>query len=119
MFYEEQDVGLSLAQMIHVKIAIAKVISIAQLRKILRDLPLRDDDPTWTCISWVKSAFQRLIADRKALKSYVSGNDWPDIEARARRYVQQKREQRRTQDHAGPTHTIPTWNFWENRETSQ
>jgi hypothetical protein len=119
MFYEEQDMDLSLAQMIHVKIAVAKVISIARLQKILRDLPLHDDDPSYTCFSWVKCAFQKLIADRKALKGYVSGSDWPDIEARTRRYVQQKREQRRTLDLAGTTRPIPTWNFWENRETNE
>ena len=119
MFYEEQDMDLSLAQMVNIKIAVAKVISIAQLQRVLRDLPLHDDDPTWTCLSWVRSAFQKLIADRKALKGYVTGKDWPDMEARARRYVQQKREQRRTQDLARTTHTIPTWNFWENRETNQ
>jgi hypothetical protein len=117
MFYEEQDMDLSLSQMIHVKIAIAKVISIAQFQRLLRDLPVSNDDPAWTCLSWVRSAFQKAIADRKALKGYVSGNDWPDIEARARRYVHQKREQRRAQDLAGSTHMIPTWNFWENRET--
>ena len=38
MFYEEQDVGLSLAQMIHVKIAIAKVIN----TKISLSKPLDD-----------------------------------------------------------------------------
>jgi hypothetical protein len=119
MFYEEQDMDLSLAQKIHVKIAVAKVISIAQLQKTLRNLPLHDDDPTWTCLSWVKSAFQRLITDRKVLKGYVSANDWPDIEARTRRFVQQKREQRRTLDLSGITHSIPTWNFWENRETNR
>ena len=119
MFYEEEDMDLSLAQTVHVRIAVAKVISIAQLQKALRDLPLHEDDPTWTCLSWVRAAFQKLIADRKALKGYVSETDWPDIEARTRRYVQQKREQRRAQDLAGAVSTIPTWNFWENRETYQ
>lgn len=119
MFYEEQDMDLPLAQTIHVKIAIAKVISIAQLQKALRDMPLHSEDPTFTCLSWVRFAFQKLIADRKALKSYVSGNDWPGIEGRTRRYVQEKREQRRTLDLAGTSHSIPTWNFWENRETNQ
>src|SRR5271156_1934665 len=119
MFYEEQDMDLSLAQMIHVKIAVAKVISVTQLQKNLRNVPLHDDDPTWTCLSWVKCAFQELVANRKVLKGYVSGNDWPEIEARTRRYVHEKREQRRILDHAGTLHTIPTWNFWENRETNR
>jgi hypothetical protein len=119
MFYEEQDMDPSLAQTIHVKITVAKVVSIAQLQKNLRDLPLHDDDPTWTCLSWVKSAFQKLVANRKALKGYVSRNDWPKIEARTRRYVHEKREQRRILDHSGTPHTIPTWNFWENRETNR
>ena len=119
MFYDEEDMDLSLAQMVHVRIAVAKVISMAQLQKALRDLPLHEDDPTWTCLSWVRAAFQKLVADRKALKGYVSENDWPDIEARTRHYVQQKREQRRAQDLAGAVSTIPTWNFWENRETHQ
>lgn len=119
MFYEEQDMDLSPAQIIHVKIAVAKVTSLAQLQKILRNLPLDDADPTWTCLSWVKFAFQKLIADRKAVKGYVSGSDWPDIEARTRRYAQEKREQRRGLDLAGTSQSIPTWNFWENRETNQ
>lgn len=118
MFYEEQDMDLSLAQIIHVKIAVAKVTSLAQLQKNLRDLPLDNADPTWTCLSWVKFAFKKLISNRKAVKGYVSGSDWPDIEARTRRYVQEKREQRRTLDRAAISHSIPTWNFWENRETN-
>jgi hypothetical protein len=118
MFYEEQDMDLSLAQSIHVKIAVAKVTSLARLQKTLRNLPLDNADPTWTCLSWVKFAFKKLISDRKAVKGYVSRSDWPDIEARTRRYVQEKREQRRTLDRAGISHYIPTWNFWENRETN-
>ena len=119
VFCEEQDMDLALAQTIHVRIAFAKVVSVAQLQKTLRNLPLKDSDPTWTCLSWVKLAFQKLVENRTALKGYVFRDDWSAIEARARRYVQEKREQRRTLYLAGITHSIPTWNFWEKRETNQ
>lgn len=118
-FYEEQDMDVSLAQTIMVKITLAKVTSIAQLQKTLRGLPMPEDDPTWTCLSWVRLALQKLVTDRKAVKTYVTGDDWADIEARTRRYVQEKREQRRALDLSSLPHSIPTWNFWENRETHQ
>jgi uncharacterized protein DUF6914 len=53
MFYEEQDMDLSLAQMIHVKIAVAKVISIAQLQLITTRSPIeiRSDENSEILVS--------------------------------------------------------------------
>ena len=115
-YYEEQDVEASASEKVMVRIAIAKVVSTARLEKILRSLPLPEDDPSYSCLTWVKTGFRKLINDSSAIKGYVNADDWVDIESRARRYAQQKRGQRRFQEGTGDKTTVPTWNFWENRE---
>ncbi|KAJ9650954.1 hypothetical protein H2198_009748 [Neophaeococcomyces mojaviensis] len=78
-----------------------------------------------SCLSWVKSAWELLSSDsHKPLKSYFGPDDWEDIDARARKYVKRKKQQGRFQTVAEgqivswKVAEVPTWNFWENRETT-
>jgi len=134
-FYEEEQMNKSSppTQMVLVRIALAKVVAPSELEKRLRSMSVNeyhrhdssgsdsDQDTAWTCRSWVKAAVQNLLADSKVLKGYIGPKDWPAIEACARRYIQHKREQRRFQESDGTWNpaTVATWNYWENRETSQ
>jgi hypothetical protein len=102
------------AQSIIVRIAVAKVVDTERLAAILRDVPLHQDDTSWNCLSWIKDAFLRIMEDeQRCVKGYVEAKDWKNIERRTREYVKKKRGERRP---AGDS--IPTWNLWENRETT-
>jgi hypothetical protein len=127
--YEEQDVPTTPpAQMGLVRIAVCKVVDEDRLLAILRALPIPDDDHFYNCLSWVREAFQVLHDDGKAIKSYLDADDWNDVEACARKYCKRKRDAGRFQDQVGgddehlpvlwDVKKIPTFNFWENRETT-
>ena len=78
-----------------------------------------------SCLSWVKSAWE-LVSDnsQKPLKSYFGPDDWEGMDARARSYVKRKRQQGRFQTVVEGQNVswnvaeVPTWNYWENRETT-
>lgn len=96
------------------RIAVAKVVDTERLAAILRDVPLHQDDTSWNCLSWIKDAFLRIVEDeQRCVKGYVEAKDWKNIEQRTREYAKKKRGERRQ---AGDS--IPTWNLWENRETT-
>jgi len=120
-FYEEQDMASSAtAQRVLVRVAVAKVIDEPRLQSLLRELPVAEDDSAFSCLTWVKNAYLKLMADSKCLKSYLDEADWPAVERCAREYCKRKREQRRIQDQAATwdAETVSTFNFWENRETT-
>lgn len=114
-FYVADDAEyIPSAQSIIVRIAIAKVVDTVRLAAILRNVPVHQDDTSWNCLSWVKDAFLRIVEDEKrCVKGYVEAKDWKDIERRTREFVKTKRDTRRP-----PGDSIPTWNLWENRETT-
>lgn len=113
--YVEDDAGcIPSAQDVIVRIAVAKIVDATRLQAILRDVPVDQEDPSWNCLSWIKDAFLRLMADeQRCVKGYVEAKDWKDIERKAREYAKKKRDERRSTGDS-----IPTWNFWENRETT-
>ena len=114
-FYVEDDAPyIPAAESILVRVAVAKVVDTARLQMILRAAPIHHDDLSWNCLSWVKESFERLVEDeQRCVKGYVDARDWREMEKKTREYVKRKRDERRqTGD------IIPTWNYWENRETT-
>jgi hypothetical protein len=101
-------------QSIIVRVAVAKIVDPERLAAILREIPVQQDDTSWNCLSWVKDAFLRFVEDdKRCVKGYVVAKDWKDIERRTREYAKKKRDSRRPSGDS-----IPTWNLWENRETT-
>ncbi|EXJ77194.1 hypothetical protein A1O3_10352 [Capronia epimyces CBS 606.96] len=125
-FYEEQDIpSHAAAQTGLVRITLAKVTDESRLRALLRDIPVRQDDSAFNCLTWVREAFVKLLADGKSAKSYLHAEDWKAVEACARAYCKRKRDVGRFQEHSAPAivhawrwDEISTFNFWENRETT-
>lgn len=120
--YEENDIpGTPLAQKALVRVCIAKVTDLLLLESTLRSLtiPSSTADPSFTCLSWVRTAFLALH-NRGCLKSYLKDEDWKDVELCARKYCKRKRQQRRwvTEGLGGPweSELVSTFNFWECRE---
>lgn len=137
-FYEETDLASTPHQSrtLLARIALAKITNEEQVVKMLRAQAgsVRSerkksvasvDEVGMTCLSWVREAWEALAGESgRPLKSYFDGEDWEDIESRARRYVKRKRMQGRYNPLTEPGDVtwnpaeVPTWNYWENRETT-
>ncbi|KAJ5780060.1 hypothetical protein N7457_005220 [Penicillium paradoxum] len=50
---------------------VGKVADGNRLVKILRNTPIRQGQPGWNCVSWVKEALEMLKDDSKALGTSV------------------------------------------------
>ncbi|KAK4942138.1 hypothetical protein LTR10_018030 [Elasticomyces elasticus] len=124
--YEEQDIPSTAgAQTVLVRVAVAKVTDESRLEALLREIPLRQDDSAYTCHTWVREAFIKVLDDNKSVKSYLKADDWNAVEACARKYCKRKRDAGRfvEDSNAGGMNQsngqmISTFNFWENRETT-
>jgi len=142
-FYEETDLAQNphQARNLLARITVAKVFDEQRIQALLRALAAeaknRRDSTASTegssfdlssissCLAWVRAAWVTISSDpQKPLKSYFGPNDWEDIESRARKYVKRKRQQGRYNPSTEPADVnwspseIPTWNYWENRETT-
>jgi len=141
-FYEETDLAQSPHQSRNLlaRIAIAKVFDEQRVHALLRalatEVKTRKDSRASTdtsnvelaslsCLTWVRSAWETISTDsQRPLKSYFGPDDWEDIESRARKYVKRKRQQGRYNPNTDPGEVtwnpaeVPTWNYWENRETT-
>ncbi|KAK5943925.1 hypothetical protein PMZ80_003206 [Knufia obscura] len=141
-FYEETDLSQSphQARNLLARIALAKVLDEQRVQALLRalasEIKIRKASQASTdssnlelsglsCLTWVKSAWETLSSDpQRSLKGYFGPDDWEDIESRVRKYVRRKRQQGRYTPSTEPGAVtwnpaeVPTWNYWENRETT-
>lgn len=88
--FEERPLA---TEMLLVRIVIAKIKNQASLEKILRSVPIRQGEPGWNCVGWVKEALHLLVAGDKALGTNVA--EWETVRDVAMSYCQQKRIQHR------------------------
>lgn len=139
--YEETDLRESphLARNLLARIALAKVVDEHRIPIILRNLAQELNlqakyrqgsvdstrESSLSCLSFAKAAWEALAEDgKRPLKSYFDGGEWDEMETRARKYVKRKRQQGRYSHNVEPvdvtwnTAEVPTWNYWENRETT-
>ncbi|KAM4065194.1 hypothetical protein HRG_004469 [Hirsutella rhossiliensis] len=97
------------------RIAIAKVEDEERLVRILREIPIVQNDPSWRCRTWVSNALVGIAKDGQAVGT--AQLDWAQIETLAREYVAGKTVSGRysvAEDMANPK---PTWDMLERRET--
>jgi hypothetical protein len=90
-YFEESSCPLTPANMLLVRIMIAKVEDNRQLVSILRSTPVRQGEPRWNCVSWLKEALVKLHADKKALGTSVT--DWETVRDGAMTYCQKKKDE--------------------------
>lgn len=141
-FYEESDLTEQshLNRNILARIALAKVVDEDHVIALIRasaaamqtassdgrdSMDSSDHDCRISCLSWVKSAWETISGDvSKPLRTFFGPDEWDNIENRARKYIKRKRLQGRYHPNTGPADItwdaaeIPTWNYWENRETT-
>lgn len=89
--FEERECSLYPTSMLLVRIMVGKVADGSRLVEILRNTPIRQGQPGWNCVSWVKEALEMLKADTKALGTSVV--EWEKVRNGAMDYCQQKKDQ--------------------------
>lgn len=70
-FFEERECPLAPTSMLLVRIIVRKVADGNRLVEILRNTPIRQGQPGWNCVLWVKEALEMLKVDPKALGTSV------------------------------------------------
>ncbi|KAG2415380.1 hypothetical protein HFD88_006571 [Aspergillus terreus] len=113
--FEERSSRLLPSSMILVRIMVGKVIDRNRLVESLRIRPIRQGEPGWNCVSWVKEALEALETDKNALGSSVL--EWDKIRNTAMEYCQRKKGQHRF-DGQGQfdKDKVPTYDLMERKE---
>lgn len=62
--FEERDINMTPTAMILVRVVVAKIVDQQRMENILRrNVPIRTGNPSWSCVAWVKEAYETLMAD--------------------------------------------------------
>ncbi|KAI9831403.1 MAG: hypothetical protein M1826_003576 [Phylliscum demangeonii] len=102
--------------MLLVRVLIAKVTSKSQLVQTLENVPIIQDDTSWTCRIWVRDALAALEADGRSLGTRVT--DWSTVEEKTKWYVGLKEDQQRFDGSGQWDRTkAPTYDLLDGRET--
>lgn len=115
-FFEERETPLAPTNMLLVRVMIGKVEKKERLLDVLRKTPIRQGQPHWNCVEWVREVLEGLRADGKALGSCVI--EWDKVRDAAMGYCERKKEQHRF-DGQGNFNTgkVPTYDLVEQTET--
>lgn len=114
-FFEERECSLAPTSMLLVRIMVGKITDRKRLVEILRNTPVRQGQPGWNCVFWVKEALDLLKVDSNALGTSVV--EWKKVCSGAMDYCQQKKDQHRFdgQGNFDMKH-VPTYNLIERKE---
>jgi hypothetical protein len=80
-YFEERECPLISTSMLLVRAMVGKVTDGNRLVEILRNTPIRQGQPGWNRVSWVKEALETLDADSKALGTRVT--EWEKVRSEA------------------------------------
>jgi hypothetical protein len=97
-----------------VRFIFGKAENLNRLLKIIRTVPVAQNDPGWWCGSWYADALAAFENDGKVVGTSVL--DWQRTEQTARRYVREKTAQGRFTTSALLLRAKPTWDMLENRK---
>ena len=114
--FEELSASMMTTKMILVRILIAKVEDTEKLAQLLRKIPIRQGEPGWNCVLWVKEALSELEKSNKIIGTSVI--EWKAVRDAAMEYCQQKRDQHRF-DGKGEfdTSRVSTFDLIQKKET--
>lgn len=107
--FEERECPLAPTSMLLVRIMVGKVV------EILRTTPIRQGQPGWNCVFWVKEALGMLKVDPKALGTSVV--EWEKVRGGAMDYCQRKKDQHRFDGKGNfDMRKVPTYDLIERKE---
>jgi hypothetical protein len=113
--FEERECPLVPTSMLLVRIMVAKVADRNRLVEILRNTPIRQGQPGWNCVFWVKEALEMLRVDPRALGTNVV--EWPMVRSEAMDYCQRKKDQHRFDGQGNfNMRTVPTYDLIQRKE---
>jgi hypothetical protein len=75
-YFEEVHVPVKATPKLLATIPVGQVIDVERLLEILRDIPIRQNDLDWNCVSWIQEALDELSHDSTALEVEGLGGDW-------------------------------------------
>lgn len=101
--------------MLLIRVVVGKVEDAARLDLILRQVPVREDDVGWNCVTWVRDALTALEKDGKALGT--SQTNWNKVRQVAMTYCEQKKKRGRFQPGDYDPRKVPTYDLMDQKET--
>jgi hypothetical protein len=114
--FEELSASMMTTKMILVRIMIAKIEDMDRLAQLLRQIPIRQGEPGWNCVLWVKEALSELEKSRKIIGTSVI--EWKAVRDAAMAYCQQKRDQHRFDGRGDfDTSRVSTFDLIQKKET--
>ena len=115
-FFEERDIPLAPTGMLLVRIMIGKVRDKARAIGLLRNTPIKQGQPGWNCVVWVKETLEALKADGKAMGTSIL--DWKSVRDGAMDYCQRKKDEHRFDGRgSSDSSKAPTYDLIEGKET--
>ncbi|KAI5800040.1 hypothetical protein EDC01DRAFT_648705, partial [Geopyxis carbonaria] len=108
-YFHEQTISLKPTNFILVRVMIGKINRKDHVEKIIREIPIKPEEPGWNCISWVQEALAALQADEKALGT--SNVNWNAVRDTAMWYVEKKKAEDRFVGGSGYIEKVPTWDL--------
>lgn len=73
------------------RVIVGKVEQRERLKEILRSFPIRQGQPGWNCVGWIKEALEKIRADGRVVVTSVL--DWETVDKEAMAYCQRKKDQ--------------------------
>lgn len=114
-FFEERESPLAPTSMLLVRVVIGKIENGNRLVEILRNTPIRQGQPGWNCVGWVKEALEKLKVDPKALGTSIV--EWEKVRGEAMNYCQRKKDQHRFDGQGNfDMRKVPTYDLMERKE---
>jgi hypothetical protein len=78
-YFEEVHVLAKGTSKLLTSIPIGEIVDMDNLLEILRDIPIRQEDVEWNCVTWIRQALDDLSHDSSAIKLEAIGRDWPKL----------------------------------------
>ena len=113
--FEERECPLAPTSMLLIRIIVGKVADGHRLVEILRNTPIRQGQPGWNCVFWVKEALELLKVDPKALGTNVV--EWERVRTQAMNYCQRKKDLHRFDGQGNfDMKKVPTYDLIQQKE---
>jgi hypothetical protein len=114
--FEERTASMMPTQMILTRVLVAKVENMERLAQLLRQIPIRQGQEGWNCVSWVQEALSELGKSKKIVGT--SAVEWNAVRDAAMDYVQRKKAQHRFDGEGSfDTSHVPTFDLIQKKET--
>jgi hypothetical protein len=114
--FEERITSMMPTQMILVRVMVAKVEHAERLAQLLRQVPIRQGQEGWNCVSWVKEALSDLQKSKKILGTSVM--EWQAIRDAAMQFCQLKKDTHRFDGKGNfDTPQVATFDLIQKKET--